>query len=281
MKKKTGIRFSFSCNAFRKYSLAKAIDAIAGAGYGGLELMADTPHAYPPHFSKEDREWLMDTINEYGIEIVNINAFMLCELGDFHHPSWIEQSPELRKQRIDYTEQCVRLAADLNVPFISTEPGGPIPLGMDKKEAWSLFLKGLEVLYPVAHETGVKILVEPEPGLLIENLQQTLYLMQRVDHEVVGVNFDAGHFFCVGEDPSIVYRELREFVEHVHLEDIPHNRIHKHTMLGEGAMDIKGFLEKLVEHEYGGFVTVELYPYEVEAPEIARKAKQYLDTIWS
>lgn len=273
------MRFSFSSNAFRKYTLEETIEILADAGYSGIELMADVPHAYPPKFGAERRRWLKKILTQNNLEIANINAFMLCALGDFHHPSWIETEEELRKQRICYTEECIRLASDLGVPTISTEPGGPVPNEMSEDLAWYHFLQGLERLYPVARDAQVRILVEPEPGLLIENLEQTLYLMENVDHEVVGINFDVGHFFCVGEDPWFTFMELKDFIGHVHLEDIPPSRVHQHTMLGEGAIDIEGFILNVAKSNYDGFITVELYPYEDEAPVIARKAMQYLRLI--
>ena len=43
-------RLAFSTNAFKQHSLEEAIESIASAGYRGIELMADVPHAHktPP-----------------------------------------------------------------------------------------------------------------------------------------------------------------------------------------------------------------------------------------
>jgi sugar phosphate isomerase/epimerase len=48
------MNFTFSSNAFRKYSLSEAADTISDAGYTGIEIMCDTPHAYPPDLSAAD-----------------------------------------------------------------------------------------------------------------------------------------------------------------------------------------------------------------------------------
>jgi sugar phosphate isomerase/epimerase len=47
--------------------------------------------------------------------------------------------------------------------------------------------------------------------------------------------------------------------------------------LGDGAMDIDGFLRALENRGYDGYVTVELYPYEETAAETAREAMTYLE----
>ena len=49
------INLGFSTNAFKRNTLEEAIDAIARAGYSGVELMADIPHAYPPSFDSAAR----------------------------------------------------------------------------------------------------------------------------------------------------------------------------------------------------------------------------------
>ena len=42
------IKFAFSSNAFRKFSLIETIQELGKIGYKGVEIMADRPHAYPP-----------------------------------------------------------------------------------------------------------------------------------------------------------------------------------------------------------------------------------------
>ena len=42
------MKFAFSTNAYRQHSLEESIASIKNAGYSALEIMCDTPHAYPP-----------------------------------------------------------------------------------------------------------------------------------------------------------------------------------------------------------------------------------------
>jgi sugar phosphate isomerase/epimerase len=64
---------------------------------------------------------------------------------------------------------------------------------------------------------------------------------------------------------------------HYHIEDIPADRSHEHTQLGDGAMDLDGFLEAVEATGYDGFMTVELYPYEETAAETAGDAMRWLE----
>ncbi len=270
------MKFAFSSNAFRRYSLADTIKIIADAGYQGIEIMADVPHAFPLHLKEGDVDRIRKALEDNHIEISNINAFMHHADGDTYHPSWIEQSAELRAKRIDYTLRCIDLAAMLGVSHISTEPGGPLQ-GMAREEGLRLFKEGLAAVEKRALERGVRVLIEPEPGLLIENSAQFLSFFEELDPEAFGLNFDIGHFFCVGEDPSSLIGQLRAVTHHFHIEDIASSREHYHLMLGTGAIDITGVLSTIARMDYEGFVTVELYTYEEHPGRAAVEALQYLD----
>ena len=271
------MQFGFSTNAFREYELAEAIEAIADAGYDGVELLFDEPHLYPPNASDDEIDRVERVLDEHEIAISNGNAFMLTAIEDFHHPSFIEPDMDYRRQRINYTLAALETASALEIPHISIEPGGPIPEGKSREWAMDTFVDGLEEVADRAEVVDVDVLVEPEPDLLIETGDEFLELLERVDSDRVRCNFDAGHFYCVGEDPAELVGPLWEHTSHYHLEDIPTDRTHEHTQLGDGAMDIDGFLGALEDRGYEGFVTVELYPYEETPAETAREAMDYLD----
>ena len=270
------LEFGFSTNAFREYELIEAIEIIGAAGYDGVELLFDDPHLYPPTATNEEIETVQESIQVNDIAISNCNAFMLTAIEDFHHPSFIEPNTAYRHKRIEYTRASIKTAAALGQSHISIEPGGPVP--ENKSLVWALnrFEEGLRKLLPVAKEEDVKLLVEPEPELLVETSDQFLDLMERIDSPYVQCNFDAGHFYCVEEDPAELVSQLAPYTAHYHLEDIPADRTHEHTQLGDGAMDIEGFLTAVEDTGYDRFVTVELYPYESTAAETARESMNYL-----
>lgn len=269
------MKFAFSSNAFRRHSLFDTIRLLSDIGYQGIEIMADVPHAYPNHLSEGEIREVRNALDDLGLEISNINAFMHHADGDTYHPSWIERDPVLRQKRVDYTLRCIDLATKLGAHTLSTEPGGPL-LGMMPKEGLRLFMEGLMAVVEHARATGVRILIEPEPDLLIENSRQFLSFFRELDPVVFGLNCDIGHFYCVGEDPVQIVQELKPVIHHFHLEDIAASRKHFHLMPGEGAIDLPRVLEAISEIGYQGFVTIELYTYEEQAEEAARRAYAFL-----
>jgi sugar phosphate isomerase/epimerase len=256
------MEFAFSTNAFKKFSLKDTINILSKIGYNGIEILCDIPHAYPKNLTNSDINELKQLLSNLKISISNLNAFTLFAIGDTHHPSWIENDIEFRKMRIDHTLDCIKLARKLGVSNISTEPGGPVnSQGLSEKELLRIFENGINEVLKTAEDENVTVLVEPEPGLLIENSEQFINFIKNFDSKHIGLNFDIGHFFCVGEDPSQVIYKLSEYVRHVHLEDIAADRTHHHLMLGEGAIDIESVFRSMKDIGYEGFNN-RLYPYQ-------------------
>lgn len=272
------IRFAFSTNAFRKFSLEEALRAIRAAGYEGFELMLDAPHAFPAHLTPEAIAALRETVRAGGMAISNLNAFMMSAVRDFHHPSWIEPDPAFRRLRVEHTAASCRVGQALGATRLSTEPGGPLE-GMEEKAAWALFKAGLAEVLPTAEATGVKVLVEPEPSLLIERSDQIARLLDEMPSPWLGMNFDIGHFYCVGEDPAALIRRFGKRVEHVHCEDIKADRRHFHHTPGEGAIDFHAVFEALRAVGYDGWVTVELYPFLDRPGDVAKRALEHLKKV--
>lgn len=295
------MKLAFSTNAFKKYSLKESIRLIREVGYEGVEILCDVPHAYPPCLDEEDILSIQEIISKTNIEISNLNAFTLYAITDVYHPSWIESDKQLRELRIQHTINCLRLAKKIGAKNISTEPGGPIEVGNDnkynnndfknntnnKRSSYDLealqefFVNGIVRTSKVAEEYGVKILVEPEPGLLLENSEQFLKFIKNINSHYVGLNFDMGHFFCVREDPAALIYNLAEHIGHFHLADIAHTRVHNHLIPGQGSVDFASIFKAISEINYQGFITVELYPYQDDPVYAARISHKYLTNVIS
>jgi sugar phosphate isomerase/epimerase len=255
------MQFAYSSNAYRRWSIREAAERIAEIGYPGIEVMADMPHAWPPNLKYHQVAALRSMLEKRELIISNVNAFMMTAVGDFWHPSWIDPDPEDRRLRLQHTIDSLRLARDLGAKCITTEPGGPLPEGVTRERALAWFLEGLHAALPVAEETGVMLLVEPEPDLLIENSDQFLELAATIRSPMFGLNFDIGHFYCVNEPLAEAIELLKGFTRHYHVEDIAASRVHEHLIPGRGAIDFAEVLGAIRATGYKGWLTVELYPY--------------------
>lgn len=277
------MKLAFASNAFKRNTLVEAIDAIAAAGYGGVELMADLHHAHPLTFTAARRRETKSQLAALGLFVSNVNAFTHFVDGDTYRPTWIETDAHRVRTRIEHTIGSIELAAEFGCRTVSIQPGGPTIGRRESREALlGQFAEGLSACVSTAKACGVTIGVEPEPGLLIQTAAEFAEFKRQYfsDEPSVRMNCDVGHLFCVGEDPAAVIHRWPELIAHVHLEDIGANRVHQHLMPGAGVIDFDSIRNALKETGYGGPVTVELYPFESDAAAIARRSAQKIQPIW-
>ncbi len=277
------MKLAFSTNAYLKYPFAEAVRRLAAIGYAGVEIMADVPHAWPAFLLDEQKQGLCDALAQNRLAISNINSFMMHAVNDrrqrYWHPSWIEPDPNYRAVRIDHTTRALTLARELGAPCITTEPGGPLEPGQSFAAGLKLFVEMLKPVVAHAEKEGVLLLIEPEPGLLIETADQFLELMRHIDSPAVGLNFDVGHAYCVGDDPATTIPRVAKYIRHFHLEDIAATRVHHHLVPGEGAIDFAATFRAIRQIGYDGWVTIELYPYVDDPDAAARTALERVKAI--
>jgi sugar phosphate isomerase/epimerase len=277
------MKLSFSTNAFTRFPLLQAIRRIAAAGYEGVEILADTPHLFPPSLTVAEIDPLRSLLKETGLRVANINAntavgYYGREFWEpLFEPSLANPVESERKWRIDYTRRCIELADLLGSPSVSITSGRLVP-GTSPKRSLDLFKRSIEELIPHAEEHKVRLGIEYEPGLLIENSRELVSLLQEVNTPFLGANLDLGHSHVLGEDLEVVLQDLSGKVIHIHVEDIL-QRKHYHLIPGEGDMDFSRIFRLLNHHSYDGFVSVELYTYPQCPDDAARRSMDHLQSI--
>ena len=274
------MKLAFSSNAYMHFSIEDTIRKVAELGYSGIEILADVPHAWPAGLLPDRLESIRQTLWKYDLSISNINAFMMNAVGDprqpYWHPGWTDPDPHYRAIRREHTKRALHLAKSLGAPNITTEPGGLLAPEQSWQEGARIFYEEFMPCVELAEKLEVDLLIEPEPCLLIEKFDQYLEFVDRIKSPVVGLNFDIGHAYCVGEDPQDWVEKMASQTRHYHFEDIAASRVHEHLIPGKGAIDFAATLAAISRTDYQGWITVELYPYINEPDDAARQASHYL-----
>jgi sugar phosphate isomerase/epimerase len=277
------MKLAFSSNAYMHFSIEDTIERIAELGYTGIEILADVPHAWPAGLLESRKQSIRDALGRHGLTVSNVNAFMMNAVGDprqpYWHPGWTDPDPHYRAIRREHTKRALHLAAEIDASTITTEPGGLLADGQTWQEGADIFYEELMPCIDVAESLGVDLLIEPEPELLIERFEQYEGFMERIDSPRVGLNFDIGHAYCVGQDPQDWIERMQPHTRHYHFEDIAATRVHQHLIPGTGAIDFAATLREIVDTGYAGWVTVELYPFIDNPDDAARQAREYLSGV--
>jgi len=252
-------------------------------GYEGVELLADAPHLYADSVSDSDLDNLIEVLNRTGLKVANINAnttvgyYGRSFWEPLFEPSLSNPDRDLRQWRIDYSKKCIDIARTLGAPCISVTSGRPVP-GITPEKSFECLRESLEELLAHAERQSIRVGIEYEPGLLVEQNEELLDVLEDLDSDYLGANLDLGHSHVLGEDPETVISALAPRIFHVHIEDI-RARKHYHLIPGDGDINFSGLFSILENHGYGGFATVELYTYPHQPEDAARTALIYLRSL--
>lgn len=274
------MKLSFSTNAFVRFSVPEAIELIAQSGYSGVEILADAPHLFAASTTEADLAAVSESLSKNGLECANINAntavgYYGAEFWEpLFEPSLAHPDPALRKWRVEYTKKSIDIACFLSCPNVSITSGRMIP-GARPDVSVRYLKESLSEVLDYAASRGVRVGMEYEPGLLIENCEELHGLIAEMGCDNFGVNLDLGHSYLLGEDPGRVISSFSSKIFHTHLEDI-RDRKHYHLIPGEGEIDFNQIFDALESISYSGFATVELYTYPDCPAYAAAKAYDFL-----
>ena len=274
------MRMAFSSNGFTRYPLVEAVANIAALGYNGVELLADIPHLFAPAVDDIFLRRVRQAVEKNSLAISNVNAntavgYYGREFWEpLFEPSLANPEPAARQWRIEYTRQVIDLAHALAGPMISITSGRPVP-GCEPNLGLELLKDSLATLLPYAAAKNIRIGIEYEPGLLIENCEELAVFLAEMDSPILGANLDLGHSQVAGEDIKSVTKRLAEKIFHIHLEDI-RGRKHYHLIPGQGDMNFQTIFTALQDIDYHDFICVELYTCHQNPTEAARQARDFL-----
>lgn len=263
---------AFSTRAFRNYSILEAIEQIAAAGYEGIEIMCDRPHAYPADLSRAGLRKIQLTLSRTGLTVSNLNTTFLSRLGSGGYPSWIERDKAAREVRILHTVESIRLAALLGASSVSIPAGGRLS-PKTREEDIDLFMEGLSRILPHAEEAGVQVLIDPAPNFILSTTREISEWLGRIGSPRLRFYFRFDHFASIGEDPFQALRALAPHIGHVHFEQIGPVA---DSPSAEGSKMLLKMVPALNEIGYQGFFSLALYASDQKPSELATAALGYL-----
>ena len=273
------MKTGFSTNAFTKFSLLETIEIISDGGYEGLEIVADTPHAFLP-LSNEKLKEIKSSLENRKLLVSNINANTVLgwnlENGNDEkfEPSLSNKNETLRKWRVEYTKKAIEVAAELSAPSVC------ITSGIKNTEIFENEIvqmnKSLSEILEFAEKNSILICMEYEPGLLIEKSQDVFEVSKNFKN--LGLNLDTCHVEVSNEDFSKVIHKFKDKIFHTHISDCK-NSIHYHLIPGYGEIDFVKIYSNLKEINYDGFLTAELYTYAEKPREAASETFIFLNNL--
>ncbi len=267
------LRFAYNTNGAANHRLDDALRLIKAAGYDGVALTLDIHHLDPfaENWAAEAGRVssLLQSL-ELG-SVIETGARFLLDPAAKHEPTLVTADAAGRARRVGFLKRAIDIGAMLHSEAVSFWAGVPKP-GVDHAEARLWLGEGLREVVAFAAERGVVPCLEPEPGMLIETLD---------DYAALGIEglrlaLDTGHCLVTGErEPAAAVHAFADRIGTVAIEDMARG-IHVHLPFGEGDMDVPGVLDALEAVGYEKLVCVELSRESHRADRMIPEALAYL-----
>jgi L-ribulose-5-phosphate 3-epimerase len=269
------MRLGYGTNGFANHRLPDALAVIADLGYVGVALTLDHNHLDP--FGQDLRQ----RTAEVGRLLAHHDLAVVVETGARyvldplrkHEPTLLHNHGA--EWRMSLLERAIQVAADLGAEAVSFW-SGTLPADVSADLGWQRLVSGCRQLVGYAADRGVRLGLEPEPGMLVDDLAGYLKLQAEVGSETLGLTLDIGHLVCnEPQPPAACITAAAPHLVNVQIDDMRRG-VHEHLEFGTGEVDFPSVFSALREIQYAGLVAVELPRHSHAAPTIARDSLAFL-----
>jgi inosose dehydratase len=211
----------------------------------------------PPAFTDTDafsRVAMLGRAADYGLNLSSL----------FVNATYVDDS--LWRRELDVFEAALWILKGLGGRMLVCG-GGPPERLLDHDDAmYRKFSAALNEVGTRAAAAGLDVTYHPHLDFFLESAEQIDNALEYLDTAVVGLCLDPAHLFASGSDPKAVLLRHAAHVRHVHLKDFRGepsslagwSRYEAFSVLGEGNIDLKGFVDTLIGQAYTGLVVIEL-----------------------
>lgn len=268
----------YNTNGFAHHRLEDAFLLLSEIGYKSIAVTVEHDLLHPPdRFGvAEAAKRIVQLRDRYSLHTtIETGARFILDPHRKHQPTLLSSDANKRNQRIEFLKACIDLAAEADASSVSFWSGAP-----DSSEThevlWERLVNGVKSLLEHGRGEGVRLALEPEPGMFIATMDQYERLHEAINNARFGLTLDVGHVHCLRDgDAARHIHRWRDKLWNVHIEDMRRD-VHEHLAFGDGDIDFAPIFEALREIRYEGPLHVELSRHSHNAVETAKKAFDFL-----
>jgi sugar phosphate isomerase/epimerase len=175
---------------------------------------------------------------------------------------------------VQYAQQTIRFAAELDCPMVDTVDGALEIPGLNRDEVFRITCDNYRQILPWAEDYGVIVNVEPH-GPYTTDVEFMSRLFEYFDSEYLRLNLDTGNTFIAGLDPVEYMSQLRRYLSHAHIKDVSEGLAAavrgedtgiavSEVAVGGGvnAGNIRRCIELMKQTDWSGHVSIECFGSE-------------------
>lgn len=257
----------------------KTIVRISELGFDAVELIAWDRDVLNDYYTDEKVEEIREILNSEELELSQLVSTpeKMASPDEEERRESIEHFRDLVEVGVEIGATYVNSVSphpfDLDFPDIKDKPlvqeqKMDIPSGLGWEKNWNDYIEALRECASICEDYGIKYTIEPHPYRYVRNSASMLRILDQVDSDAIGMNFDPSHLYPSGELPQMAVYELGENILHAHLSDND-AQTNAHWRPGKGKIDWKAVLNALKDVGFDGVLSIELE----DVPGVSRSGR--------
>lgn len=265
------MRFAICNETFGDWPFEKAFALARECGYTGVEIAPFTIDTDARRISDGKRAEVRRKVEEAGLQTVALH-WLLAKTEGFYLTT---PDDTVRRATGEYLAELARLCRDLGggILVLGSPQQRNLLEGVSHAEAVRLAADCIRTALPALEQCDINLAVEPlneANGDFLNRAEQAVELIRLVDSPRCRLHLDVNAMHSEPTATPQIIRDNASLLEHFHANDP--------NLLGPGMGDVEfdPILQALLDIDYQGWVSVEVFDYSPGPERIARDSIRYL-----
>ena len=217
------IQLSYCTFGLTELSFSEAIDAVDKAGYPGIELSFHRDQFNPFQLTTSDLAQIRRQFESHKLKPACVaTASHFFTPSRPHEPSLMCLDLAGRKRRIDLVKRGIHVARELGVSLVTFGSGfiRDEHVANPSANPGELLVDSIRCcLEELRAEDDITLLIEPEPGMYIETIDQAIDLVNKIDSPNFKLHLDLCHIYCSEPDCVSALAKAAPYARYLHVSD--------------------------------------------------------------
>jgi sugar phosphate isomerase/epimerase len=267
------MKFAICQELFEGWDWDRQCRFISECGYTGIEIAPYTLGSHPRELDAARRRQLRSSAENSGLQVVGLH-WLLARTEGLHLTS---DDAAVRDATAGYLADLADLCADLGgrVLVFGSPPQRNIREGMPRAAAFDAAVDVFQKCLPRLADRDVTLCMEPltpKETNFINTCAEAADLIAAVDHPRMALHQDVKAMLSEERTIPDLIHAYRHLTRHVHVNDS--------NLLGPGMgeTDFEPIFKALIDAQYDGWVSVEVFDYSPGCEHIATESINYMRT---